>query len=284
MPGSFIQQPSTGGGGGGGGARPDGVPYSEMILAEPSLRHYYKMDDTPAMDAAGGVIDSKGGVHGTARGFSASAWSYDPANGLGPNTDPTNALKAPDGRSKAPMIDRNGRGGYVDLTDTFGDNFMLGRNPYTVEMWFFVNSFSQFALPRLYSKEGGGNFLFPYWQNINGGDAVDSRRIGCQRGVTIYAFKQAYPVRLNTWHHLVGTYDGDTLSGYADGQLRDSAADAAVIAHSAYVASIGAGGSKGGNETCPGSICHVAFYDTALDSEKIRNHWNDMFKSAVKIV
>lgn len=271
MSGSFIQQPATGGGGGGGGGggRPDGVPYSEAILAEPSLRHYYKMDEAaPGLDVAGAVLDSKGTKHGTAK-FTVAGWAYD-------NHDNYKATLAPDGRSKAPMMDPANYGGYIELTADFGNDFMLGNDPFTYEAWFTVHSYSGFALPRLYSKEGGG-ILVPYWMNEDG-------RCGVQRGATALAFTDTYPIRLNYWHYIAGTYDGETLIAYADGQARESVADSAALVANSYVAAIAAGGSKGGNESIRGAMCHVAFYDTALTDEQIRNHWNDMHKSAALIV
>jgi hypothetical protein len=272
MPGSFIQQPSTGGGGGGGGGgTPDGVPYADVILAEPSLRHYYKLDEVlPGLDVAGAVLDSKGTKHGTAK-VTIEGWKP-PENST---ADAWRATLAPDGRSKAPMWDPQNWGGYVNLTDDFGNDFMLGRNPFTFECWYMNNGWSNFALPRLYSKEGGG-FLVPYWMNSDG-------FVGIQRGATARGFGGT-SMGMNVWHHIVGTYDGDFVSFYADGQNTETVADNAVIVANGYVASIGAGGGKGGNESARGAMCHVAFYDTALDDETIRNHWNAMFKSAVKIV
>lgn len=270
MPGSFIQQPSTGGGGGGGGGgTPDGVPYADVILAEPSLRHYYKLDDAaPGLDVAGAVLDSKGTKHGTAKS-TVAGWPYD-------NHDSYKATRAPDGRSKAPMWDPANYGGYVNLTDDFGNDFMLDRNPFTLEFWFLTNSYSPFSLPRMYSKEGGGP-LVPYWMSEDG-------RMGMQRGATAIGFSNAYPIRLNAWHYFAGTYDGDQVSAYADGQWIESVADNLSLVANSYVASIGAGGSKGGNEAARGAMCHFAAYDAALTDEQIRNHWNAMFKSAVKIV
>lgn len=272
MPGSFIQQPSTGGGGGGGGGTPDGIPYADVILAEPSLRHYYKLDEElPTLNGAGEVLDSKGTKHGTAK-VTIEGWKPIQNNSSG---DTQRATTAPDGRSKAPMWDPANFGGYVDLTDDFGNDFMLDRNPFTYECWYMNNSWSPFALPRLYSKEGGG-FLVPYWMNSDG-------LIGIQRGASARGFG-GISVGMHTWHYIAATYDGDFVTFYQDGQSVETVADSSVNVANSYVASIGAGGSKGGNETVRGAMCHVAFYDTALNDEQIRDHWNAMFKSAVKIV
>jgi hypothetical protein len=274
MPGSFIQQAQVsgaGGGGGGGGGGADGVPYSDVILAEPNLRHYYKLDEElPTLDHAGDVLDSKGTKHGTAR-VTIEGWKP-PQNS---SSDAYRATLAPDGRSKAPMWDPANWGGYVDLTADFGNDFMLDRNPFTFECWYLNNGFSNFSLPRLYSKEGGG-FLVPYWMNSDG-------LVGIQRGASAKGFG-GVSMGMHVWHHIVGTYDGDFVSFYQDGQNAQTVADSGVLAANGYVASIGAGGSKGGNETVRGAMCHVAFYDVALTDEQVRNHWNAMWKSAVKIV
>lgn len=77
-------------------------------------------------------------------------------------------------------------------------------------------------------------------------------------------------VALETWSHVVGTYDGTTLKLYINGALVDSLAYTAAIAHSSQPLRIGAGE---GNYIWDGNLDEVAAYGLALTEERIRAHY-----------
>ena len=78
---------------------------------------------------------------------------------------------------------------------------------------------------------------------------------------------------LNSWSHLVLTYDGTTLRLYVNGTLANSAT-LAVTQNSAQPLGIGAEWTTGWQYNFQGGIDEVAIYNTALSPTRIQAHYN----------
>ncbi len=79
-------------------------------------------------------------------------------------------------------------------------------------------------------------------------------------------------VATNTTYHVVGTYDGTSIRLYVNGSLVGGPLAATVNLGTTY-ASIGADGSPA-QEFFPGTIDEAAYYNYALSSTQITNHYN----------
>lgn len=90
-----------------------------------------------------------------------------------------------------------------------------------------------------------------------------------------YSFGTAFSpaLSLNAWHHLVATWDGTTLTGYADGGSFASATPGAMtIPASGNQATIGA--DVGPTGYFAGNIAEAAFYASKLTATRVSNHYS----------
>ncbi len=71
------------------------------------------------------------------------------------------------------------------------------------------------------------------------------------------------------WTHLVGTYDGETIRLYVDGEEVDTASATGVLADSTAPLRVGAHDSIGDHNTFHGLIDEVRIYDRPLSAEEI---------------
>ena len=74
-----------------------------------------------------------------------------------------------------------------------------------------------------------------------------------------------------TYHHYVGTYDGETLSLYVDGALAGSTAAVALTSPSTSPILLGYGGAS--QTGWPGAVDEVAYYDAALTADQVLRHY-----------
>ncbi len=74
-----------------------------------------------------------------------------------------------------------------------------------------------------------------------------------------------------TYHHYVGTYDGETLSLYVDGALAGSTAAVALTSPSTSPILLGYGGAS--QTGWPGAVDEVAYYDVALTADQVLRHY-----------
>jgi hypothetical protein len=75
------------------------------------------------------------------------------------------------------------------------------------------------------------------------------------------------PSLQNTWHYIVATYNGRTMSLYVDGALSNSTSQSGEIANSSNNITIGSGPDGG----FTGKISNVQIYNTSLSSNQIYN-------------
>jgi hypothetical protein len=97
------------------------------------------------------------------------------------------------------------------------DNSNLDLNNFTIEGWVWWNQHKNYASLLVKGPGGSGNIFnysfFFYSSSIN---------LGFGNGSSWQNVGIGLP-SLNSWHHIVGTYDGTTLSFYLNGSLANSA-------------------------------------------------------------
>lgn len=74
-----------------------------------------------------------------------------------------------------------------------------------------------------------------------------------------------------TWHHVVATYDGATMTLYVDGAAADTSPDARPLA--ATDAELYVGTNTSNTSPLVGVIDEAAVYGAALAPERVRAHW-----------
>jgi hypothetical protein len=75
------------------------------------------------------------------------------------------------------------------------------------------------------------------------------------------------------WHHIVGAYDGSTVSLYVDKALVASTPASGTI-QSSFGTPLTLGRFNGGGFTFAGDLDEVAIYDHALTADQIHHHYN----------
>jgi len=84
------------------------------------------------------------------------------------------------------------------------------------------------------------------------------------------------------WHHVVATYDGDTMQLYYDGELADSAAGAGILLDETRSFIIGARSNDGSaSHFYTGSIDDVGYFNAILETEDIKMIMNNGLLSIV---
>jgi PKD repeat protein/glucose/arabinose dehydrogenase len=160
------------------------------------------------------------------------------------------------------------------------------------------NGTTQYAEVPFAAALNPGQFTIEAWAYVTGGAGtyravVTSRdsATGNRRGFVIYAGSNdgwqlwlgtgtdawrvvfGPAVALNTWTHLVGTFDGTTTSLYVNGVLAGSQTGA-FGANAARPFRIAAGATEGGPLFFfPGRVDEVALYPTALAATRVQAHY-----------
>ena len=155
----------------------------------------------------------------------------------------------------------NGTGSYVGVPFTAQNH---PQKEITVSAWFYVDSFDPQTLVSSYDN-GGYSLGFGdgddlWWTVTTEGSGV----------VTVPV--QHEGITPHQWHHVTGTYDGQTAKIYLDGALRNSV-NASGRIHYEYNNSVVLGADAGAfaspDSPCPhflkGGLDEVRIYGTALD-------------------
>ena len=84
-------------------------------------------------------------------------------------------------------------------------------------------------------------------------------------------FRRRLTFELNKWTHLVGTYDGNTIKTYINGQLAASTKHHGEISTPGYSFELDGGGSASGTlSTWTGAIDDLYIFDSVLSEEQVQ--------------
>jgi hypothetical protein len=167
----------------------------------------------------------------------------------------------------------DGTDGTVDLGDEYD---FAGTDPFSVELWMKRGSGGEAASwRRLISKEGddatragwtlyvnpqrsgepAGTVSFERRDSKGGSDLVTSSTVA----------------RVGSWHHVVATYDGQTMKLYVDGELQGSTRSTRSLPDRSSHLTVG-GGPWDCCDRFDGSLDELAIYDRALSAGNVADH------------
>jgi hypothetical protein len=160
----------------------------------------------------------------------------------------------------------NGTGEYVSIPYS---SLNHPENEITVSTWFYVDSFDSQTLVSSYKNGGyrlgfgdGNDLWWTVYTDTSGSVSVQVQHEGITPG---------------QWHHVTGTYDGETAKIYLDGALRNraNASGRILYEYPNYVLL----GADAGSSTTPdstecsrylkGGLDEVRIYDTALEYSQV---------------
>jgi hypothetical protein len=215
--------------------------YKDAVLAD-NPAGYWRLGETAGTTAADGMR----GRHGTYTG--------------GPTLNQTGALN----------LDTNPAATFDGVNDYVTVPYTSALNPatFTLEAWAKPTGGAGTWRTVAESYKAPGDWGYGIWaSNVNNWQAWITNGAG---GSTVLSA----PLTLNSWAHLVETYDGTTLRFYVNGLLTGSATGSYAVNPSVPLG-IGGGAYDGATwqQFFPGSIDEVALYATALSQSRIRAHY-----------
>lgn len=218
---------------------------SIMAVLEPQwtcgLVAHWKLDETSGKTA----YDSAGGHHGTLFGTSGqSEPGWQPLSGRA-----------------AGALGFDGIDDYVDCGNPFRLNIT---DAITLAAWVKVDSGSYDAF-RPFVGKGDHGYMLRHWR--------DSINFFISDGTWYMVSASVGTSFRNSWHHVAGTYDGQVLRVYVDGQLRNTVSHAGKIASTSYNVNIGRN-SEVRTRLHDGLLDDVRIYDRALTDAEIRAVWS----------
>jgi hypothetical protein len=176
-------------------------------------------------------------------------------------------------------------GGYIDFDYTQSENVtfsntsslqFLNRLPYTLEAWVYPTR-----------NPGAGNYTGIFDRESNAGSGRDGYNLYFlgSAGTDTYFFTERFTsgtynqssvtlsqsITVNNWHHIVGTYDGTTLTLYRNGSsVGTPATTTGNITNTSKSLTIG---DRGG-QYFGGRISNAKIYNRALTSSEISQNFN----------
>lgn len=222
-----------------GAAAGGGLSYDATILAEGSLTHYYKLNETSGTTAA----DSIGGTNATLSGTAS-------VNQSPIFSDSTKSYSF--------------GGGNVQVSTS---RLIGSTSPWTIECEFYCTSIS--SAGAVWSVGNGGLTHYACLTPLASGHLSLTQFTGAGGTYTTIT------VTNSTAYHCVATYDGTNITVYLNGGVANGGQEGAV----AYSqSSNGPGnafliGSNGNGQNFPGRISKVAIYNSVLTQTQITAHW-----------
>lgn len=148
--------------------------------------------------------------------------------------------------------------------------------PFSLELW--VKSLDNSAFRTMFSSQnrnvGRSGYALYHHVNVQGFEV----HMGNASTVTMFLYGPA-PVALNTWYHVVLTYDGTQSKLYVDGVLGPDATDSGNFNPNTAMP-LTFGQRTDGAWVNNGLLDEVAFYDYALSEQQVTNHWSYIWTPA----
>lgn len=220
--------------------------YSAEVLADSPIA-YWRLGDASGPTAADSA--SGGANPGTYNG------GFTLGQGGAPQSDPDTAALF------------NGSTGYVEVP------FAAALNPasFSVECWAYVTGgaggFRAVVSARDIVATNTRGFIL-YASDVN------KWEFWIGTGTAAWTGLVGPAVVLNSWNHLVGTYDGTSSRFYVNGVLVAGPTASAFVANAARPLRIAAGQNEGAaNFFVPGTEDEVAVYNTVLSLTRIQAHY-----------
>lgn len=213
--------------------------YAQTVLATSGLVSYWKLDESGGTSAA----DSKGSNTGTyTGGFTLSQPCLVP-------------LKS--------AVAFNGSTGYVTVATASN---LVATTGLSVECWYKPSTLGAAnSNLRLVTKTD-------YELIVGTSTGANSVAWQCKISGSFQLLTPPAFVFAGEWAHLVGTFDGTTMSLYINGFLAASATHSGTLSASATALNIAR--LPDNSHYTDASFAHVAMYNTALSAATILNHYN----------
>lgn len=219
--------------------------YFAEVMADTPIS-YWKLDETSGTTAT----DAVGGNNGTYTG------GYTLNQPGIPSTGRPSALF-------------NGTSGYVALGTPASLNITAA---WTLEAWVYLTSTPNGSAVIGEQYTGAGNpILYELGFGLN---ALSANLEGGYYTGSAWKTITGSALSLNTWHHIVCTWDGTMLRLYADGAQVASGAQSPGPTAGMNALYIGRRHDAIGSPFFPGRIDEVAIYSTALSAARITSHYN----------
>ena len=217
-------------------------PYAHAVAANPSLIDYWRLNEQQVDKVAANQVPGR--PAGTYFG---------------------DVVKGTDGyfpgMAKSAQFD-GASGTYIDV----GQVDLSGiTNQFTIETWVYLETCAS-GIKTIVAKPG----TFALYVNCNTKQAeMDIWWPGTD------VIGKSAALELGKWHHIVGTYDGTTITVYADVRTGATATVNRSFNHTNDTMKIGASriGSGTNSYNWHGKIDEVAIYSTALSKGDVRDHY-----------
>lgn len=236
--------------------------YSSVILAEPGLQAYWKLDELAFASAMADAATTPD--NGTYVNTAGLTFGVTPT-GINTNTPANTAvdfLASSLGHATIPDANK------LDMTTAF-----------TIECWIRVDltlpagAFRTMFTKLLTGATVQGNYSF-YLTNPSGGASTTVTLEGEIRGSTLSTANSTttFAFGLGVWHQVAMVFNGSTVQFYADGATLGSAV--AAVQTMVATTTAGALGRYGtGTDYFDGAIDEVSVYNTALSGATINAHY-----------
>ncbi len=167
-------------------------------------------------------------------------------------------------------VDFNGDGDYIDI----GDQAVHNSNNISIMAWFNADVWtgSTRTIVGKFDSDQDDKGYTLFWQALNNSIEFD---IGIGSGF-IRAFWENF-TSIDTWHHIVGTYDGTTLRLYIDGTEKDTTGYSGAITTETESLRIGAN-SGTANRFFNGKLSEVSIWSEALTAGEVFLLYNSKVK------
>ncbi len=166
-------------------------------------------------------------------------------------------VRGPDGKANG-AIELDGKGGMIKYKlITFPEE------DYTVSIWVSVTRMPNTNYGQVFSAWSAG-MDDPLRLVVQGGKLYARIEAGAGYGT------EGFPLKTDTWYHVVGVKQGRKLVLYVDGKARATANAPRMIASSAADFAIGGNPNFSGPEFLPAKLADLKFYARALSADEVK--------------